>query len=257
MTEVFSGGIVYEWFMGDNNYGLVQLTNNGASVSPYPDFTSLSSQLAKVTPSPTQRSDYSATNTPPACPSVSSSWAAAASPLPPSVNPQLCACMVGNLQCNIKSTNASAYEAAFDFICGKENGKFCPAIQRNATSGTYGGLSGCDPKDQLAWVANQYYLANNKASTNCDFGGLATVQSATTASNCQSLLQALGTQGTNTVASPTDRGTVAVGTETATASKSKGAATGVNPPGFIAYGWVIGVAYVVLASVSLAGMLVL
>jgi hypothetical protein len=258
MTEVFSGGIAYEWFMGANDYGLVSI--DGASVSPYPDFTSLQSQLAKVTPSPTQRSDYSAKNTAPACPSVGGSWAAAASPLPPSVNPQMCACMAANLQCNIKSTDADAYGDAFDFICAKQDGKFCKGINRNATTGTFGGLSGCDPKDQLAWVANQYYLGNGKASSNCDFNGLATVQSAATSSGCSSLLQALGTAGTGSVASPTGKGTAAVGTESVGASAtktSKAGAGGVNPPGFVSYGWMIGMAYAALAGGSLTGMLVL
>ncbi|KAF2690509.1 carbohydrate-binding module family 43 protein [Lentithecium fluviatile CBS 122367] len=257
MTEVFSGGIVYEWFMGENDYGLVELTDNDASVSPYPDFTSLSSELAKVTPSPTQRSDYSATNTAPACPSVGTSWEAQASPLPPSVNPQLCACMAANLQCNIKSTDDTKYADAFTFICEKNDGEFCAGIERNATTGSYGGLGGCDPKDQLAWVANQYYLGNNKASSNCDFNGLATVQSASTSDGCSSLLQALGTEGTGTVASPTGKGTAAVGTEGASSSSSKAGAGSVYPPGFVGYGWAIGMGYVALAGISMAGMLVL
>ena len=259
MTEVFSGGIVYEWFMGENDYGLVELTDNDASVSPYPDFTSLQSQLANVTPSPTQRSDYSASHTAPACPSVGGSWIAAASPLPPSVNPQLCACMAANLECNIRSNDAEAYGDAFDFICAKNDGKFCAGIEHNATTGTFGGLSGCDPKDKLAWVANQYYLGNGKASSDCSFNGLATVQKAATSSGCASLLQALGTEGTGTVASPTGKGTAAVGTEGAggSTSTSKAGAGGVYPPGYVGYGWVIGVMYAVLAGASLMGMLVL
>jgi hypothetical protein len=261
MTEVFSGGIVYEWFMGENNYGLVELTDNDASVSPYPDFTSLQSQLARVTPSPTQLSDYSATHTAPACPSVGNSWEAQASPLPPSVNPQLCACMAANLECNIKSTDADQYGDAFDFICKQNDGDFCKGIERNATTGSYGGVSGCDPKDQLAWVANQYYLGNKKAATNCDFGGLATVQKAATSSGCDNLLQQLGSAGTGTVASPTVKGTAAVGTEGSgsggSSSSSKAAAASVYPPGFVGYGWVIATGYVALAGISMAGMLAL
>ena len=65
MTKVFSGGIVYEWFMGANDYGLVELTDNGASVSPYPDFTSLQSQLASISPSSGPASVTSSTTSQP------------------------------------------------------------------------------------------------------------------------------------------------------------------------------------------------
>lgn len=263
MTEVFSGGIVYEWFMGENDYGLVSLTNNDASVSPYPDFTSLRSQLATISPSPTQRSAYSASFTAPACPSVAAnSWEAEASPLPPSVNPQLCECMVANLECNVKSTDADSYADVFDFICGSNGGKYCTGIDRNATTGSYGGLSGCDPKDQLAWVANQYYIGNSKSSSACDFSGVATRQSRSTASGCQSLLQALGTAGTGTVASPTakvtDAGTSTKGGAAGSSSSKAGAGSlNLGGTGFVAYGWVIAGGYGMLAAGSVVGMLAL
>jgi len=258
MTGVFSGGIVYEWFMGANDYGLIELEDNGASVSPYPDFTSLRSQLASIRPTSTAKSAYTPSNSAPACPTTGSSWEAVASPLPPPVNPQLCACMASNLECNVKSDDETKYEDVFNFICGVDDGKFCSAIQHNATSGDFGALGGCSPKDQLAWVANAYYLGNGKSSSACNFNGIATKQSAVTASGCSSLLQALGTAATGDVPSPTVKGTAAVGTEGAqSSSKSKGAAGTVNPPGFVAYGGLIATGYTVLAVVSMTGMLAL
>lgn len=256
MTEVFSGGIVYQWFMSENNYGLIELEDNGASASPYPDFTSLQSQLAKATPTITAKSKYTPSNSAPACPTTGSSWQPVASPLPPSVNPQLCACMVAGLQCNIKSNDEESYKDVFDYICGANKGKnkFCDGIAHNATSGKFGAYGGCSPKDQLAFAANQYFMGNNKAASACDFSGMATTQSAATASGCSSLLDA-ASGGTGTVPSPTGKGTAAVGTETA--SKSKGAAGTVSPPGFVAYGATLGMVYAVLALVSMAGMLVL
>ncbi|KAJ4352548.1 1 3-beta-glucanosyltransferase gel4 [Didymosphaeria variabile] len=68
MTDVFSGGIVYQWFMSENNYGLVELQDSDASVSPYPDFTSLRSELASVTPTTTARSKYTPSNSAPRAP---------------------------------------------------------------------------------------------------------------------------------------------------------------------------------------------
>jgi hypothetical protein len=250
MTSVFSGGIVYEWFMGDNDYGLVSLVNS-ASVSPYPDFTSLQSQLASVTPTTTQRSAYTPANSPPACPSVGASWAAQASPLPPPVNPDLCSCMAASLQCNIKSTNEADYKATFDYICAADS-KYCAGIARNATTGTYGGYSGCDPKDQLAFAANQYYLGNNKRADACSFGGKATVQSAQTASSCVSLLSAVGSNGSGTPPAATGRGSGG-----AASSSSKGAAASTYSPAFFAHGSAAMTAWAVVAGGSLIGMLVL
>jgi hypothetical protein len=254
MTGVFSGGIVYEWFMGANDYGLVELTSNDASVSPYPDFTSLQSELASVSPTITQRSAYTPSNSAPACPTVDASWAAEASPLPPSPNSQLCSCMAASLQCNIKSTNEDDYADVFNYICGA-NEDFCTGISRNATTGTYGGYSGCDPKDQLAWVANQYYLGNGKSSSACGFSGMATVQTAATASTCSSLLAAVGTAGTGTAASPTGKATA--GSTGAAGSSSKGAAAGYNGPKAVEHGGLIMGIWSVIAAGSLLGMLVL
>jgi hypothetical protein len=260
MTNVFSGGIVYEWFMGANDYGLVSLTDNDASVSPYPDFTSLQSQLASVSPSSTQRSDYKPTNTPPACPSVGGSWLAQASPLPPTVNPQLCACMVDSLQCVYTSDDQDAYPNDFNYICGQDK-KYCEGIARNATTGDFGAYSGCDPKDQLAFVANQYYIGQNKRADACSFSGRAKVQSATTASGCASLLSAAGVNGQGSVPTATGKGTAGVNGGNGGAVKSSGspgaAAPGANAPGFFAHGQLAMGVYSVIAAVSFFGMLVL
>jgi hypothetical protein len=257
MTSVFSGGIVYEWFMGENNYGLVSLVNS-ASVSPYPDFTSLQSQLAKATPTITQRSAYTPKNSPPACPSVGGSWQAQASPLPPTVNPQLCQCMAASLQCNIKDTNEDDYADVFKYICGA-NSKYCAGIAHNATTGTFGGYGGCDPKDQLGFVANQYYLGNSKRLDACSFSGKATLQSAQTASSCVALLSAVGSNGSGSPPTATGRatGNGGSGGNAGSTSTSKAAAASVYGPGFFAHGGVVMGAWTAVAVGSLVGMLAL
>ncbi|KAL6710184.1 1 3-beta-glucanosyltransferase gel4 [Coniothyrium glycines] len=251
MTGVFSGGIVYEWFMGENDYGLVELTSNDASVSPYPDFTSLQSQLATVNPSVTQRSTYTPTNSPPACPSAGASWAAQASPLPPTVNPQLCSCMVASLQCNYHSDNEDAYADDFNYICGQNSGSYCDGIARNATTGDYGSYSGCDPKEQLAFVANQYYLGQSRRADACSFSGRASTQAAATASSCAALLSAVGTAGTGAVPTATGRGTAAA------SSSSRAAAPSFAAPAFFEHGALVMAAYATLALVSVVGMIAL
>ena len=250
MTDVFSGGIVYEWFMGDNNYGLVSLTDNDASVSPYPDFTSLQSQLASISPTTTQRSAYTPANSAPACPSVGGSWAAQASPLPPTVNPQLCDCMVQSLQCVITSDDEEAYGADFNFICGA-NDAYCSGIARNATTGDYGGYSGCDPKQQLAFAANQYYLGQSRRADACSFSGRASVQSGSAPTSCAALLSAVGSAGTGTPPTATGRGTAAA------SSSSKAGAQSLGGSQVFEHGGVAMVMYVVVAVGSALGMVVL
>ncbi|KAI2628538.1 carbohydrate-binding module family 43 protein [Hypoxylon sp. NC1633] len=257
MTNVFSGGIVYEWFYSENQYGLVQVDGN--SVSPYPDFTSLKSQLAKVTPSITQSSAYKPLNTAPACPSVGgTTWAAVASPLPPAVNPQLCSCEAATFQCNVASNDEDSYAAAFNFICGVDGGKYCGGIARNATTGDYGAIGGCSPKQQLGFVANQYYMDSSAKQSACDFNGVASTQSPTTTAGCEALLSAAGTAGTGSVPSPTGQQGTAVAGTAAASSSSQGAAAGtMGTSAFFNYGKAYFVAYVITALVSGVGMFVL
>jgi hypothetical protein len=257
MTEVFSGGIVYSWFMEENNYGLVEV--DGDNVSPYPDFTSLMSQLETVSPSSTRRSDYTPTNSAPACPTIASNWAAEATPLPPVVNPQLCACEVSNLECTITSDDEESYGGVFNFICDA-NEDYCSGIARNATTGDYGAIGGCSPHQQLAFVANQYFLDNGRSASACDFNGLAATQAPSTASGCEALLSAAGSGGTGLVPSPTgQQGTaIATGGTAAPSSSSQGASVSrYDTPAFFNYGKVLFTAYALLALVSAVGIAVL
>ncbi|KAK6065450.1 glycolipid anchored surface protein [Seiridium cupressi] len=253
MTEVFSGGIVYQWFWSDNMYGLVDINNN--NVEPKADFTSLSSQLAKISPTITQSSAYKPSNSPPACPSTGTTagvtWLPQASPLPPNVNPQLCQCEEASFSCAVSTDDADNYGDAFDYICGK-NAKYCAGIEHNATTGSYGAISGCDPKVQLGFVANQYYLDQNSNKDACDFNGVASVQGAATASTCSNLIGSAGTDGLGSVASPTGQ----QGTAAASSSSSVGV-PGYNTPGISGFGTALFIAYAITLVVSGVGMIVL
>lgn len=253
MTEVFSGGIVYQWFWSDNEYGLISLDGN--TVSTKADYNSLSSQLAKVTPSLTQSADYTPSNSAPACPTTGVAsditWLPVASPLPPNVNPQLCSCESAAFSCVVTNDDDSTYADAFGFICGEEDGKYCDGIAHNASTGTYGAISGCDPKVQLGFVANQYYLAQNSNKQACDFNGVAKVQGASTADSCSALISQAGTDGLGSVAAATGQ------QGTAAASSSSFAMPGFNAPGVFGYGNAFFIAYMVALVVSGVGMIVL
>lgn len=249
MTGVMSGGIVYEWFMEENNYGLVSI--DGSKVSPYPDFTSLQAQLKTINPTTTQRAKYTPSNKPLPCPTEDSSWLAKSSPLPPAANPQLCDCEMASFDCTVDSDDAEKYGDVFSFICGKEPDA-CAGIAHNATTGTYGALSGCSPKVQLAWAANQYYNKQKKQASACDFKGLAKTQEVKTATGCENLLKAAGTGGTGAVPSPT--GAQGGG---GSSESSGNIAPGGATPDYLGLGRFLFGTYVLGAVVSLLGILVL
>ncbi|KAI7542598.1 carbohydrate-binding module family 43 protein [Hortaea werneckii] len=226
MNDVWSGGIVYMYFQEDNDYGLVSV--DGDNVSPNSDFSNLASQLSKVSATGTQMSAYNPTASPAECPEVStSSWAAKATPLPPTPNQELCSCMYNSLKCVISSdVDQDNYGDLFGTVCGLGDGSQCDGIAANATTGNYGAYSMCNSTEQIAFVLNQYYQAqsgSNQASA-CNFDGSATTK-ATQApgATCSSLLQMAGSAGTNSVSvQPSVTGAGAASTETGGSGSGSG-----------------------------------
>lgn len=234
--------------------GLVSVSGN--SVSKLSDFTSLSAQLAKATPSSTNSADYTVTNTvAQACPATGTSWAAA-SALPPIANPDLCSCMVSSLSC-VANTGLSGNETAtlFSTVCGLDNSA-CNGITANGTTGKYGAYSMCSSSQQLSFAFNQYYTTQGQASTACDFNGNAHVQSGSQSNSCKSLLSEAGTAGTGSVTSvPTGTG-VASSASGSSSSTKKSAAGAVIIPRFDMGLLQLG-AYVLAAGLTGAGMILL
>ncbi|OTA23768.1 hypothetical protein BTJ68_13753 [Hortaea werneckii EXF-2000] len=124
-------------------------------------------------------SAYNPTASPAECPEVStSSWAAKAT-LPPTPNQELCSCMYNSLN------------DLFGTVCGLSNGSHYDGINANATIGEYSAYSMCNSTEQMAFVLNQYYQAqdsSNKASA-CNFDGSASIKSTQApGATCSSLL---------------------------------------------------------------------
>ena len=224
MTDVWSGGIVYEWFQETNDYGLV--TQVGSGVSLLPDYTAFSSQINKISPTRDQASAYTPSNAAPSCPSPTADVWEAATNLPPTPNEGLCNCVPPSLGCaartNLPATNISAL---FGYICG-DLAVDCSGINANGTSpGQYGAFSPCNATVKLSWLMNKYYDSQSKAAGACSFGGAATVQSAQAASGtCSQLLSEAGTAGTGVVTST--NGAVSGSSGAPGASGSKSAASG-------------------------------
>jgi hypothetical protein len=262
MAPVWSGGIVYMYFQEANNYGLVSV--DGDQVSKREDFSYYSSQIATVDPSGVNMNSYSASKTAEACPTEGANWNAKSSPLPPTPNKQLCACMFNSLTCAPKS-DISAEEVGelFGTVCGLGDGAQCDGIAANATTGDYGAYSMCNATEKLGWVMDAYYQAQdstNQASA-CDFGGnAATVAAVSPSGACSSLMSEAGAAGTGVVSSkPTATGAGAAANggsgESGSASGSKGAAAAFGP-GYSSGNWQA-VSLLVLGLLSGFGMVLL
>ncbi|KAK5126316.1 hypothetical protein LTR85_010552 [Meristemomyces frigidus] len=258
MAPVWSGGIVYMYFQEANDYGLV--TVSGDTVTTNQDFKNLASQLSNVTVSGTQMSAYTPTNSAASCPTEGSSWAAKATPLPPTPNEQLCTCMMESLGCTVSSSaDTDNYGTLFGEVCGY--GDACDGIAANGTTGDYGAYGMCNSTQQLAYAFNAYYAAQSSVASACDFNGAAATKAATSGgSTCSSLMAEAGTAGTGTVTSqPTGTGSGSSsgssGSASSAASSSAGATmntvlgveSGVLPMVFI----------VTMAAVSGMGMILL
>ncbi|CRG91670.1 1,3-beta-glucanosyltransferase gel4 [Talaromyces islandicus] len=252
MTEAVNGGLVFEYFQADNNYGLVSLTGN--TISKRPDYNNYKTEIVSADPTGTVSSKYSPTNKPAACPTVDASWGSA-SKLPPTPNEQLCSCMMDTLECVLASSVSSK---SFGDLYGQLGSyKVLDGVTGNSTLGEYGAYSMCTDEQKLSFALNAYYSSQsdeNKAKA-CDFKGAATTTSSSSPSGtCSSLLKEAAS-GTGTVtSSPSGTGGSDSGSGGATSS---GLGMPMNAPSSVVVGaWQL-VAYIAVAVFSGAGMILL
>jgi len=71
MTAVYSGGLVYEYSQEASNYGLVEVSTDGSSVTELPDFNTLKQKFAS-TSNPSGDGGYNSTGGASGCPAYSS-----------------------------------------------------------------------------------------------------------------------------------------------------------------------------------------
>lgn len=186
MADVFSGGIVYEWVEETNSYGLVTSASAGASPTPLPDYSVLSSRWAAISPSSTALSDYVGTTVSVSCPALTSGFVAATS-LPPTPDAAYCSCEVAAAKCSANAAAAAgtAIASAFGVVCGLNNGAACTGITANGTSpGDYGQYGFCSGAQQLALVYQAYYSQQSSTSSACGFTLATLVASPAAASTC-------------------------------------------------------------------------
>ena len=232
--------------------------------TPLADFSSLSMQIAKVTPTGVNSASYNPTNSPQACPTQNSTWEAVTN-LPPTPNDSICGCMVSNLTCVAKSTLSSdSIQTQFNYICDPAQGKNCLGVTANASTGVYGAYSMCNATERLSYAFNQYYLnqtsTNTKNTSPCDFSGTAQKVSPKLGSGCGSVLSQAGASGTGAITNaPSATGGTGSGSGSSSgssSSSSKGAAGVVGVPA-IDFGMIKLAAYVITAMLVGAGFVMM
>ena len=253
MTDVIAGGIVYMYFEEANDYGLVSVSSGNAKTLA--GYSRLSTVIAKVAPSSTAMSAYTATNSPAACPTVNSNWKAADT-LPPTPNNATCDCMVASLSCVPASgLNSSAYSDLFGSICGLD-ADACAGINGDTSTGVYGAYVMCTSEQQLAYVLNAYYKNQKSASSACDWDNQAVVKSASaTASSCTALLAAASSS--NSYAATATAASTATSTKSKTTSTASSAALPGQSRTMMSFGDLSVGLYVLVAMATGAGMMLL
>lgn len=242
MTEVFSGGIVYMYFQETNDYGLVEV--KGSSAKTMKNYDQLKSKISSVSPTSVEMDAYKPTNSPAACPELSSNWRIKGETLPPTPESSLCDCMFNSLTC-VPSDDLSSksYGDIFGFICDAAP-EACAGINGNTTTGVYGAYSMCGPKQQLGYVLNEYYNSQNQAQDACDFKGKATVTKPQDDSKCSAALESASSA--NSVAATATSGPDGTGDAASETSSNAAVAAGPMRPLFALGDLAVG-AYVAVA----------
>ena len=228
MNKVWSGGIVYEFFQEQNDFGLVTLDKSG-KVTPRKDFAPLAKQIKDfgyVASNKTmQMAAYKPTEKARQCPPVAKGKWEAAEALPPTPDKNVCDCMVSSLSCvPADDMKAKDMGSLFGTVCGLDP-KACAGITADAKTGTYGAFAMCDSKQQLAHVLNAYYAGTGKSkATACDFKGQAKLVNGgappTVASSCQPALASASASPVTQAGAAVDPSTV--GKDSGSGSSSGG-----------------------------------
>ncbi|KAI0047670.1 carbohydrate-binding module family 43 protein [Auriscalpium vulgare] len=225
-APVWSGGIAFSYFpaeSGQGEFGMVNISSDGSTVTPNTDFNNLKSQYGSVqfVNSPSQSSAPAASY--PACPSQNATLLASTT-LPPTPNDAACTCLDSNVSCQFRpeTTNTSLIVGPLlDTACsliGTKGGS-CDAISGNGQTGQYGVVAACSPSVKLSFVFSQYYEANNRDPQSCSFAGNGSVNA-----NAPTSVSAANSVASSCLASASSTFTPTAPTTTAGSSGSSSSA---------------------------------
>ena len=187
---------------------------SGNNVSIRPAYTALSSQLARIQPSPTLIGEYTPTNTAaPTCgklifkdawdPTKNSTRTVEVSPkLPARPYRRLCSCMMERLRCVADpDISPDQARAVITQICGADKSA-CPGLMSHPASGTYGAFKGCNTTERVSWALTKHLDMQNNDSAACSAVDGHYQQPKTSPSQdgeCETLLRQTKPEGTGLV----------------------------------------------------------
>ncbi|KAJ3204614.1 1,3-beta-glucanosyltransferase gas1, partial [Dinochytrium kinnereticum] len=186
MLKVWSGGIMYEFTDEDNDYGIVQYSNNGSTVVPIqPEFDAFKKRMQTAESRLKNMTDIIQTQfTKYDCPATfEGNWLGSTDlPTLNMPNDAVCISLAGSLEC-VANSNVEEKEVGslLSTACGLLDGilgdsKGCAPISPRTSNQSAGEFSHCYAKDRLSWAYDKYYRLTCKASKSCDFDGTATLQ---------------------------------------------------------------------------------
>jgi 1,3-beta-glucanosyltransferase GAS1 len=152
MSDVWSGGVAFSYFPATSpqgQFGMVNVSSDGSTITTGQDFANLASQLSAVSPPNSPSQSTAGSTSYPSCPTSNSTFAASTT-LPPTPNDAACSCLENSLPCTFK--NQYNYTDTVGTLTGSacsllaQKGGNCNDIASNGTTGTYGVVAMCDPR---------------------------------------------------------------------------------------------------------------
>jgi hypothetical protein len=195
------------------------------SVSPHPEFSAVSSQMAQIQPSSISMAEYTPTQTArTACSSMftrsdnytgESTMAKRpqfATALPPKPDATLCTCMMRSLVCidnGEAESTAELLDSKGEYVknqtkevnlsrtlCSQDE-IGCLGTNVNATIGKYGAFSVCNSTERSSWILNKAYKDEKDMSQRCTTGGgVVQVPEKHQSKECLFMLRQAGPNGT-------------------------------------------------------------
>jgi len=182
MSPVWSGGIAFSYFpatSAQGQFGMVNISADGSSVTTSDDFTRLQQQYALAAPPNSPAMSGAPASSYPSCPSANTTLLASSN-IPPTPDSAACDCLESSLSCQFTpaTTNYSAIVGELlDTGCSLlgQAGGSCNDIGGNGQTGVYGRVADCDPTIKLSYVMSQFFEINNRNPQSCSFAGNGTV----------------------------------------------------------------------------------
>ena len=224
-----------------------------------PEFFALSTRLARVNPSSTDRLSYSPTSTlRPICEPVTVTTVSNSSKtlsteaivvpttLPFRPSQRLCSCMLSTLECTAPSWDYTEAYSVIRKVCDDNKQAYpdlCRGTKGNPKVGEYGSYAWCNITEQAAWVLNQQFVVKQRDPSSCTSSGgrlQEPVKSNALPQDCGVLLKQVGPDAIGSVS------ITPAATATASVESGRGQAPGAQVK--IAIGVSITVVFVILGS---------